>query len=69
MFPPGQFFRNQQAKGYDYSKSLKSSSGDYKLVIARIYKLYQSKLFDANAVDFDDIINLTVKLFMDFQTC
>lgn len=43
------------------------AQGDYrKLVIARIYKLYQSKLFDANAVDFDDIINLTVKLFMDF---
>lgn len=43
------------------------AKGDYrKLVIARIYRLYQSKLFDANAVDFDDIINLTVKLFMDF---
>ena len=38
--------------------------GDYLYsVAAKVYKLYQQKLFDANALDFDDIIMLTVKLF------
>jgi len=32
-------------------------------IAAKVYKLYQQKLFDANALDFDDIIMLTVKLF------
>ena len=32
------------------------------LHIARIYKTYQQRLRDNNALDFDDIINLTVKL-------
>ncbi len=43
------------------------NSGDYrKMLIAKIYKLYQKKLFTANAVDFDDIIKLTVKILTDF---
>lgn len=43
------------------------SSGDYrKMLIAKIYNLYQKKLFAANAVDFDDIIKLTVKILSDF---
>ncbi|MFT3951087.1 MAG: 3'-5' exonuclease [Oscillospiraceae bacterium] len=43
-----------------------SAAGDYKtLVIAKIYKLYQSKLRAANAMDFDDIICHTVTLFED----
>lgn len=33
--------------------------------IARIYELYQKKLKNNNALDFDDIIMLTIKLFMD----
>ena len=33
--------------------------------IARIYELYQKKLKNNNALDFDDIILLTIKLFMD----
>lgn len=44
-----------------------SAKGDYrKLVVAKIYKLYQSRLFTANALDFDDIICLTVSLFKKF---
>lgn len=35
------------------------------LHIARIYKTYQQRLRDNNAVDFDDIINLTVKLLQE----
>ncbi|MEG0570756.1 MAG: UvrD-helicase domain-containing protein, partial [Oscillospiraceae bacterium] len=33
--------------------------------IANIYTLYQRKLKSANAVDFDDIIVLTVQLFLE----
>lgn len=33
--------------------------------IARIYELYQKKLRNNNALDFDDIILLTIKLFLD----
>ncbi len=40
------------------------AKGDYrKMSIARLYKLYQTRLREANAVDFDDIIRLTVELF------
>jgi len=34
-----------------------------KTKIGEAYKLYQKRLFEANALDFDDIIILTVKLF------
>lgn len=40
------------------------NSGDFRLRnIAKLYKLYQSKLRANNALDFDDIIYETVKLF------
>lgn len=40
---------------------------DYrKQEIAKIYQAYQSKLIRSNAVDFDDIICLTVRLFEQF---
>ncbi|MBQ8176610.1 MAG: UvrD-helicase domain-containing protein [Oscillospiraceae bacterium] len=42
----------------------KEATGDYrKLGIAKLYKLYQQRLREANALDFDDIIRLTVVLF------
>ena len=42
----------------------KEAAGDYrKLGIAKLYKLYQQRLREANALDFDDIICLTVELF------
>lgn len=41
-------------------------SGDYrKKTIAKIYALYQKKLKENNAVDFDDIINLTIKILQN----
>ncbi len=41
-----------------------AANGDYrKMGIAKLYRLYQTRLRDANAVDFDDIIRLTVELF------
>ena len=40
--------------------------GDFtKIVIARAYKEYQDQLKKSNAVDFDDIIMLTVQLFKE----
>ncbi|MDP4092888.1 MAG: DNA helicase PcrA [Bacillota bacterium] len=41
-------------------------ASDYRLgKIAKIYELYQKKLKQNNALDFDDIILFTIKLFMD----
>lgn len=34
--------------------------------VAAVYELYQKKLKQNNAVDFDDIIMLTIKLFLEF---
>lgn len=47
---------------------MKADAGqDYrKKVIARIYKLYQERMKAANALDFDDILCLTVELFEKF---
>ncbi len=43
------------------------SAGDYrKSEIAKVYTLYQKKLKNASAVDFDDIIGLTVELLEKF---
>ncbi len=45
----------------------KEAGADYRLSkIASIYKLYQRKLKNNNALDFDDIIMLTIKLFLDY---
>ena len=42
------------------------AANDYRrTVIAKIYREYQKKLFASNAVDFDDIIKLTVKILND----
>jgi len=35
--------------------------------LARVYELYQSKLKEYNAVDFDDLLFLTVKLFQESE--
>lgn len=41
-----------------------NSAGDYqKMRISEVYRQYQEQLKKNNAVDFDDIINLTVELF------
>ncbi|NJD04614.1 MAG: ATP-dependent DNA helicase PcrA, partial [Ruminiclostridium sp.] len=44
----------------------KMNAGDYHLdKMAKIYELYQKKLKNNNALDFDDIILMTIKLFLD----
>ncbi len=37
----------------------------FEQVVARVYRLYQEKLFKNNAVDFDDLLVLTVRLFRE----
>lgn len=45
---------------------LEQNESDFRLKsIGNIYALYQKKLKTSNAVDFDDIIGLTVRLFME----
>jgi DNA helicase-2/ATP-dependent DNA helicase PcrA len=44
----------------------RDAGADFRLSkIARVYELYQKKLRNNNALDFDDIIMLTIKLFLD----
>ena len=43
-------------------------NGDFrKEKIADVYELYQKRLKENNAIDFDDIINYTIKILMDNQ--
>ena len=42
------------------------TNGDYrKEVISEIYELYQKRLKENNALDFDDIINFTIKILLE----
>jgi DNA helicase II / ATP-dependent DNA helicase PcrA len=65
-----------KSMGYEISKAkdniilpdqfTKEAQGDYrKEQIAKIYTMYQSDLKSYNSIDFDDIIMLTVKLFLE----
>ncbi len=55
--------KNELKEPPEYSKE---AGADFRLSkIARIYELYQRKLRSNNALDFDDIIMLTIKLFLD----
>ena len=55
--------KNMMIKPDDY---LLGNKGDYrKEKIGKIYSLYQKKLKENNAVDFDDIINLTIDLLLE----
>ena len=45
--------------------ALKYSGEFRKETIAKIYDLYQRKLKENNAIDFDDIINFTIKILME----
>ena len=43
-----------------------SAVGDYrKEQIAKVYELYQKRLKENNAIDFDDIINYTIKILLE----
>jgi DNA helicase-2/ATP-dependent DNA helicase PcrA len=50
----------------DYETYASSDSGYYHDRVADVYRLYQQKLVEASAVDFDDILKLTVELLQVF---
>lgn len=70
MFPPkavlSEISHAKEAE-VDPDEYARLAFSDYrKQTIGKIYSAYQARLKSANAVDFDDIISLTVKLFEDF---
>ncbi len=57
--------KNAMLEPIDYAKRIQN---DYrKEKIATIYELYQTRLKENNAIDFDDIINYTIKIFKENQ--
>ncbi|WP_295218126.1 UvrD-helicase domain-containing protein [Ruminococcus sp.] len=49
------------------AQMLEDAAGDYRrMMIAKLYGAYQRRLRESNALDFDDIIYLTVELFRQF---
>ncbi|MEG0693601.1 MAG: UvrD-helicase domain-containing protein, partial [Oscillospiraceae bacterium] len=70
MFPPkamlGEISRSKDAM-ISPAEYLAQNEQDFrKKVIGNIFTLYQKKLKSSNAVDFDDIICLTVRLLLEF---
>jgi len=55
--------KNDMLEPEDYA--LKAHGDFRKEKIANVYKLYQKRLKDNNAIDFDDIINYTIKILME----
>ena len=70
MFPPRQalsVISKAKDAGQSGEELLRSAGDDYRITMfGKIYQQYQKALKDANAVDFDDIILLTVQLFQQF---
>lgn len=55
--------KNEMLEPLDYQKR---ANGDFrKEKIATIYNLYQQRLQENNAIDFDDIINFSLKILME----
>ena len=55
--------KNEMLEPADYA--LRANGEFRKETIAEVYKMYQKKLKDNNAVDFDDIINYTIKILSE----
>ncbi|VAW07001.1 ATP-dependent DNA helicase UvrD/PcrA, partial [hydrothermal vent metagenome] len=68
-FPPRQIkaaISKAKNELVDYESFAAQDSGYYHERVADIYRLYQQRLVEASAVDFDDILKLTVELFQVF---
>ncbi|RJQ33294.1 MAG: DNA helicase PcrA [Actinobacteria bacterium] len=59
----GETISNAKNELIDSDTFLKSAETYYEETVAGVYRLYQEKLYLNNAVDFDDLIMLTVNLF------
>jgi DNA helicase-2/ATP-dependent DNA helicase PcrA len=65
-FPPRSIraaISNAKNELIDYETFASSDSGFYHEKIADVYRLYQQRLIEASALDFDDLLMLTVDLF------
>ena len=51
----------------DEAKYESEADNAFTKTMARIYRMYQSKLRSYNAVDFDDLLCLTVRLFKEYE--
>ena len=59
--------KDQMLLAQDYADQCEKA-GDYRLnKIAKVYTQYQRRLWEANALDFDDIILHTVRLLQQFE--
>jgi DNA helicase-2/ATP-dependent DNA helicase PcrA len=68
-FPPRQIKGTiSKAKNelIDYESFAAGGDGYYHEQVADVYRLYQQRLVEASAVDFDDILTLTVELLQAF---
>src|SRR5213076_3474595 len=57
---------NQKNELVDHEDASKNAANNLEETYAEAYSLYQTKLRAANALDFDDLIMLTVHLFQQF---
>lgn len=57
--------KNKFLTPLEYEK--KFEKDDFKREVAKIYKIYQNTLKTSNALDFDDILFLTIKLFKEHE--
>lgn len=68
-FPPRQIkaaISKAKNELVDYETFASQDSGFFHENVSDIYRLYQQRLVEASAVDFDDILTLTVEIFQAF---
>jgi DNA helicase II / ATP-dependent DNA helicase PcrA len=68
-YPPRQFSHQVSAlknELIDYETALARSDNHHERMVAEAYELYQRRLTEANAMDFDDLIMTTVHLLQAF---
>ncbi|MEN8041472.1 MAG: DNA helicase PcrA [Actinomycetota bacterium] len=68
-FPPRQIraaISKAKNELVDYESFASQDSGFYHEKVSDIYRLYQQRLVEASAVDFDDILTLTVEIMQAF---
>ncbi|MEN8113879.1 MAG: DNA helicase PcrA [Actinomycetota bacterium] len=68
-FPPKAIraaISNAKNELIDYETFAQNGEGYYHEKVADVYRLYQQRLVEASAVDFDDILMLTVDIFRAF---
>lgn len=59
-------FKNEMKSPAEVADAFDVRFEENRAIAAKVYEIYQERLREANAVDFDDIIGLTVQLFKDY---